>query len=106
MNDIDAICQPTFTLQSLAEHVGSNTSYVSQTINEHFGISFTNLLNQYRVREACRRMGDQAAYGNLTIDAISESVGFKTRITFTKAFRQHVGMLPSEYLKAVKQTHT
>ena len=103
MNDTDAICQPSFTLQSLAERVNSNTSYVSQAVNEHFGISFTNLLNQYRVREACRRMEDHASYGKLTIDAISESVGFKARITFTKAFRQNVGMLPSEYLKAAKQ---
>ena len=103
MGDAKAVCQPTFTLQTLAEMLGSNTSYLSQAINEHFGMTFTSLLNQYRVREACRRMEDQDNYGNLTIDAISESVGFKARVTFTKAFKQNVGMLPSEYLKAVKQ---
>lgn len=103
MGDTGAICQPTFSLQALSECVGSNTSYVSQAINEHFGVSFTTLLNQYRIREVCRRMEDQATYGHLTIDAISEGVGFRTRITFTKSFRQNTGMLPSEYLKAVKK---
>lgn len=102
MGDADAICQPTFTLQTLAERLSSNTSYLSQTINENFGMTFTSLLNQYRIREACRRMEDQQSFGHLTIDAISESVGFKARVTFTKAFRQYVGMLPSEYIKTVR----
>lgn len=103
MGDADVICQPTFTLQNLAERLGSNTSYLSQTINEYFGMNFTSLLNQSRVREACRRMEDTVNYSHLTIDAISESVGFKARVTFTKAFKQNVGMLPSEYIKAMKQ---
>lgn len=99
MNCTDDICQPTFALGRLSEMVGSNTSYLSQTINENFGMTFPNLLNLYRVKEACRRMADREHYGNLTIDAIAESVGFKARATFTKAFKQHVGMLPSEYMK-------
>ena len=103
MGDTATICQPTFTLQNLAEQLGSNTSYLSQAINEQFGMSFTSLLNQYRVREACRRMEDLDTYGHFTIDAISESVGFKARVTFTKAFKLNTGMLPSEYFKAVKQ---
>ena len=62
-------------------------------------MSFATLLNKRRVQEACRRMENSEKYGRLTIDAISESVGFNTRSTFTKAFRLHIGMLPSEYLK-------
>ena len=100
MADSNIICQPSFTLRDLAQLLDTNTSYLSQAINENFGMSFTHLLNQCRVKEACRRMEDNARYGKFTIDAISESVGFKARVTFTKAFKQHVGMLPSEYLKA------
>lgn len=102
MDNTGEICKPTFTMGRLAEMIGTNTSYLSQTINEHYGMTFTNLLNLYRIKEACRRMEDSENYGNLTLDAISESVGFKARVTFTKAFKQHVGMLPSEYLKARK----
>ena len=106
MDNTREIYKPTFTMSRLAEMIGTNTSYLSQTINEHYGMTFTNLLNLYRVKEACRRMEDTENYGNLTIDAIAESVGFKARITFTKAFKQHVGMLPSEYLKAIKGQET
>ncbi len=99
MENTAEICQPTFTLQRLAEMVGSNTSYLSQIINDTFGMTFTTLLNQARIREACRRLDDREHYAHLTIDAVSESVGFKARVTFTKAFRLYVGMLPSEYVK-------
>ena len=99
MENSEEICQPTFTLQRLAEMVGSNTSYLSQAINDTFGMTFTALLNQARIREACRRLDDREHYAHLTIEAVSESVGFKARVTFTKAFRQYVGMLPSEYVK-------
>ena len=47
-------------------------------------------------------MSDIGTYGNLTIDAISESVGFNTRATFTKAFRNNVGMLPSEFMRLAR----
>lgn len=102
MATIPEICDKGFSLQRLTSIVGSNTSYISRIINEHYKVSFGNLLNKYRIQEACRRMKDTDKYGNLTIDAISESVGFNTRATFTKAFRVNIGMLPSEYLKLVR----
>ena len=74
MSDIDEICDKGFSLQRLTALVGSNTSYISRVINEHYKITFGTMLNKYRVQEACRRMENTAKYGNLTIDAISESV--------------------------------
>ena len=102
LSDIDEVCDKNFSLQRLTAIVGSNTSYISRAINEHYGMTFGNLLNKLRVQEACRRMGNTEKFGNLTIDAISESVGFNTRTTFTKAFRINMGMLPSEYAKLLK----
>ncbi|MDE7441260.1 MAG: helix-turn-helix domain-containing protein [Muribaculaceae bacterium] len=100
--NIDEICDKNFSLQRLTAIVGSNTSYISRAINEHYGMTFGNLLNKLRVEEACRRMANIEKYGHLTIDAISEGVGFNTRATFTKAFKIHIGMLPSEYAKLLK----
>ena len=102
MGDVDEVCDNSFSLIRLTSLVESNTSYVSRAINEHYGMTFGNLLNKYRIREACRRMSDIGTYGNLTIAAISESVGFNTRSTFTKAFRNNVGMLPSEFMRLAR----
>ena len=103
MESVDSICDSNFSLQKLTSLVGSNTSYISRIVNEHYGLTFGNLLNRYRIQEACRRMGNTEKYGHLTIEAISASVGFNTRATFVKAFRLNIGMLPSEYLRLLKK---
>ncbi len=102
MNSAEIICQTDFTLTKLAKHLSSNTTYVSQVINEHYNMSFSNLLGSYRVREACRRMDHVAEYGNKTIEAIAESVGFRSRVAFTKAFKRETGMSPSDYFRMAK----
>lgn len=102
MNDTEIICQQGLTLAKLAKMIGSNTSYVSQVINEKYGMTFSNLLAHFRVREACCRMDDVEHYGKMTIEAISESVGFRSRVTFFSAFKREIGMSPSDYWKIAK----
>ena len=79
MDTNQEIFTPDFTLERLATLLGSRYKYVSQVINEHYQQNFNNFLNSYRIKEACKRMGDIENYGNYTIEAISESVGFKSR---------------------------
>jgi AraC-like DNA-binding protein len=57
------------------------------------------LLNEYRIKEACRRLNDTEHYGNITINGIASSVGFKTRTNFIAYFKRFTGLTPSEYLK-------
>jgi len=102
MNDPQVICQQDFTLAKLAKMIGSNTSYVSQVINEKYEVPFSNLLGSFRIKEACHRMDDVEHYGKMTIEAISEGVGFRSRVTFLTAFKREIGMTPSEYLKISK----
>lgn len=99
LNEKDVICNPDFCLAQLAEMSGSNSKYVSQVINELFGQNFSSLINFLRIEEACRRMNDKENYGTWTFEAIAQSVGFKSRVTFYNAFKKHIGMLPSEYVK-------
>lgn len=99
MDDPGVFCQQDFTLARLAQLVESNTSYVSKVINQTYGKSFSLLLGDCRVREACCRLADHEHYGHLTIEAISESVGFKSRTTFLTAFKRSIGLTPSEYQK-------
>lgn len=100
--DSEEYLAPDFNMNKLAELVGSNYKNVSQVINENFKKNFNTLLNEYRIKEACRRLGDLTHYGNYTIEAIGESVGFSSRSTFIAAFKKVTGLTPSEYLRQVK----
>ena len=99
LSNPDIICQQDFSLAKLAKLINSNTTYVSQVINEKYGMAFSNLLGSYRIRVACQWMDEPARYGNLTIEAIASGTGFKSRTTFVNAFKRETGLKPSEYLR-------
>ena len=91
-----------FTLDQLASLVGSNPNYVSQVINEKKGCNFNTFVNEYRIKEACRRLSDTEQYGGLTIEAIGQSLGFKSRTNFTAIFKRFTGMTPAAYQRMAR----
>lgn len=103
-DDVDEVCSESFSLNRLAELTDSTYKNVSQVINELHGMSFKQVVSNYRIREACRRLSDKANYGNLTIEGIAESVGFKSRSSFVQAFKRVVGISPSEYQKEAEKS--
>lgn len=96
-----AVYDQAFCLNQLAELCASNPKYVSQVINELYGCNFTSLISSLRVKEACRRMADKENYGNLSLEGIAFSVGFKSRVTMYQAFKKTMGMTPTDYQKSL-----
>ena len=99
MENTTEFCDCNFSLDALAKLVGSNTTYVSQVINDTFNKSFNNYVNPYRIHLACSRLADRDGFGNLTMKAVGESVGFKSYTSFVNTFRKVTGMTPAIYLK-------
>jgi AraC-like DNA-binding protein len=97
------ICQNDFSLQRLAELTNESKERVSQVINECYGKNFNQLLAEYRIREACRRLTDSEHYGGYTIEAIGESLGYRSRSNFAAVFRRETGLQPSEYQRIARQ---
>lgn len=99
MNDSEQICREDFSSRELAQLVDSNSTYVSQVINEKYGISFSTLLGNSRVKIVCHRISEGSQYEKLTIEGIANSVGFKSRTAFINAFKRETGLTPSQYIK-------
>ena len=97
------ICKPDFSLQQLADLVGSNYKYVSQVLNECYGKSFKQVLNEQRVREACIILNDPNQSAHLTIEAIAANLGFNSRSNFTVTFKRITGISPSDFMKMAKE---
>lgn len=104
METQEEIYSPDFSVERLAELAGSRYKLVSQVINETYQVNFSSFLNEYRIKEACRRMSDKAHYGHLTIEAISLGVGFKSRASFVNAFKKFTGLTPSQFLKMTNES--
>ena len=99
MSDITAISNPDFSLQQLAVRVGSNQKYVSYAINQVHGKTFKTLLNEYRIKEATRRLTDTEHYGNITIQGIYQELGYNSATSFIQAFKKINGTTPSQFLR-------
>ena len=103
LENSDEIYAEDFDIKTLADLTGSNQAYVSQVINTKYGKSFSSLLGEYRVNEASRRLADLEHYGDYTIEAIAQSVGFKSRTSFVALFKKLTGLTPSAYQKMARQ---
>lgn len=90
-------------IDKFSELLNTRSRYVSQAINQEYGSNFNALLNDYRIKEACRRLNDNGKYANMTIGAIAESVGFKSRTSFCALFKSITGLSPSSYQKMARQ---
>lgn len=99
----DEVFDPEFQMVKLCAMVGSNSTYVSRAVNAHYGKPFKTVLAERRVREACRRLDDPQANATLTIEAIGNEVGFKSRTAFSIAFKNLLGISPTEYRKAAQR---
>ncbi len=87
------------SLKDLSKALNANPNYVSQIINAGAQLNFNDFINQYRINEAKKRLIDKT-YNQLTIEAIGESVGFKSKATFYNAFKKHVAMSPKAYIRS------
>ena len=102
MKDTAVICDTEFSLDKLAELVGANHAYVSQTINTLLKVNFRSFLNGYRIREAQRLFTEPDAT-KYTIESIALQVGFKSRNAFREAFKEITGVTPNFYLQSMQE---
>ena len=86
-----------FTREKMAELLGNNRTYLSQTINEQPGLTFTHYMNKYRIEEARRILADPQ--DDTPIKAIAADLGFSSVTTFYTLFKAAVQMSPDQYRK-------
>ena len=89
---------PNFSAKELAKELETNTRYLSAVVNSRFGMNYSNLLNEFRIKEALHLLRDKR-YIDLTIEQVSEKVGFANRQSFYAAFYKNLGETPSRYRK-------
>ena len=88
--------------EDLARAVHSNSRYISDCINRKAGCSFTDYVNDYRIRYA-----RQLLYENpdMRLADISEESGFSSEVTFYRNFKARTGQTPGEWLDAQKDRY-
>jgi len=88
---------PELTLQDISEKMKLPRQYVSQIINQCYGNTFYDLINNYRVGEA-KKLLKAPENKNYTILSIAFDAGFNSKATFNHIFKKMTGLTPSQFL--------
>ena len=96
MQEQQPYINPELTLPELAVLIGTNRTSLSKAIREQGFKSFQDYLNRYRIEELKRQLkeGDLLSLGELYVQ-----VGFGSKSTFFRCFREYEGITPMEYIR-------
>lgn len=96
--------QPDLKLPDLARLLGSNRTYVYETINKEMNQTFSELINKYRV-EYAKKLLLKALKANetLNLSVVIEESGFSAESSFYRIFKSVTGTSPKEWAKKQEQ---
>lgn len=77
----------------LAREVGTGEANLSRLVNNHYGKTIPQLLNDLRVQDAQNILKDT----NIPIQHVFEESGFSSITTFNRVFKEITGESPKEY---------
>lgn len=89
--------QGTCHLKLIAPELHYNTAYLGRLFQKETGVTFNDFLLNYRIAHAKDFLKDSS----LSIDDVSERVGFLQTNYFSKKFKKLTGLTPNQYRKNI-----
>ena len=97
MSNEKVYLDPDITLPELSNKVPTSVHTLSRVINEGFDQTFSQFINEYRVKEFIARIEhDEKSDSYLSL---AFSVGFNSKATFNRSFKKYTGTTPRLYFK-------
>ena len=87
-----------YSARQLAKDLNTNPRYLSAVINSRFGTNYSNMVNEYRIKDASHMILDKR-YLDKNIEEISLMVGFSNRQSFYAAFYKYKRETPNQFRK-------
>lgn len=86
-------------LQDVADHVCISAGYLSSLFKKLYNQNFVDYINQVKMEHACGLIRE----GRYRIYEISYRLGFENAYYFSRVFKRHTGMTPTEYQKKLRE---
>lgn len=92
---------PNFKLMDVMDILPLNRTYLSRVFNEGFGSSFSDVVRNYRIREAEWMLLNRK---DIPVGQVGELCGFSSPSVFNRTFVQsHDGLTPNRYRKQIER---
>lgn len=89
---------PEVSLEQLADRLDVNRTYLSHAINSLWGNNLNDFINYFRIKEA-RGLLLKAAAQNKNLLTVAYEVGFNSKSTFNRVFKEKTGLTPGQYIQ-------
>lgn len=94
---------PEYSAQKLAKELETNSRYISAVINLRFQDNYSQMVNEFRVKDAMYLLKDQHNT-RMSMEEVAAQVGFSNRQSFYAAFYKRTGCTPREFrMKALAE---
>ncbi len=99
----DVFLKTDFTINTLAEFLETNSTYLSTIINKHKKKTFKQYLAELRINYTIHKLKTDQKFIKYSIAAIANEVGYTNASAFTRIFKKQIGKTPSEFIKSVEK---
>ncbi len=87
--------QEKLSINEVAESLEVSPSYLSRKLKAKLNITFVDLLNRYRIKQAISLLNQ----GTMKIYEVSDQLGFSDYKYFCNVFKKYANVSPSEFVK-------
>ncbi|MDE1207323.1 helix-turn-helix domain-containing protein [Tenacibaculum larymnensis] len=94
--------KPDFSINYIAEKLDTNTTYISFVFNKHHDESFKQYCTKLKINYVVEKLKTDKNFRKYSIQAIAEEIGYTNASAFTRAFKKHIGITPSAFLKNIE----
>lgn len=95
INDEKVYRNPGMSLDLLASMVGTNRTYLSQTIKQKTGMTYSSYINELRMSDAIEQLSSSSSSD--IVKTVAASVGFENSSNFYRLFKKKVGVSPAVF---------
>ncbi len=92
----DGLAEEDFNVDELARRLAMDRSHLYRRVRALLGTTPSELIRSIRLQQAAALLGRQVG----TVSEIGYQVGFRSASQFSRSFRNHYGIPPSEYQSA------
>lgn len=88
-----------FNSNVLADYLNTNTTYLSQVVNQHKEKTFKHYITDLRLQYVIEKLHSDKKFQKYSIESIGKEIGYSNASAFTRAFKKKMGVTPSQYIK-------
>lgn len=95
--------KPDFSINYIADKIKTNPTYVSYIFNKNKQETFKQYYVKKRINYLTDKLKTDKTFQKYSVQALAEEIGYSNASSFTRKFKQVVGVTPSNFIKSLKE---